>query len=621
MLASSSNRALISTRTTTCLPGLGRLDQRGDDGGVAGRPVQGLLDRQHLRIGGGLLDEPLHAGRERVVGVLDQDVALAQGGEHALGRLAVRQPGMGGRDERVVLELRPVEVVEPHQRGEVEQPGHVQHVLGLHLHLRQQHLEDLRVHRLGDLEADRRPEPPAGQLALQRLQQVLVAVLLDLDVGVAGHPEQVVGHDVQAREELREVGGDEVLERQEGRRPVGRPDGHEPGHVVRDLHPGEVGQAGVGIAHHHGQVERQAADVREGVRRVDRQRREHGEDLVAEVLPQAPRVLVGQVLPVHDPDALGLEPGRDVLDEDVGVPLDEVLRPLPDELELLADRQPVGGADGESGLLPALEPGDAHHVELVEVAGEDRQELDALEQRQRLVLRELQHACVEVQPGQLSVQESVARQGGGPGRTRRGHGLIVPHAGCTTGRPIRPPGVDPTRAVVRGPAPSASAARRSASVSTSRTSPGHGPVSGTAPLPRCASRGPRTELRPQVGADGREQRRPGALRVSDERAPVPRRPAGRRPVRRGAGRAGRRTGRRRRGRRRCARRARAPGSAPGRAGRQPSARPASRTTSAAAGSSVTTTTSPTAGQASGGGDGVGEQGQHQVAVGRARAGR
>ncbi len=51
-------------------------------------------------------------------------------------------------------------------------------------------------------------------------------------------------------------------------------------------------------------------------------------------------------------------------------------------------------------------PADAHHVELVEVRGRDRQEAQALEQRVAHVLRLLQHAAVELQPGQLAVVEA-----------------------------------------------------------------------------------------------------------------------------------------------------------------------------------------------------------------------
>ena len=57
-----------------------------------------------------------------------------------------------------------------------------------------------------------------------------------------------------------------------------------------------------------------------------------------------------------------------------------------------------------------LRPGDAHHVELVEVRGEDRQELGALEQRQRRVGGQRQHPGVEVQPAQFPVEVAVLGQ-------------------------------------------------------------------------------------------------------------------------------------------------------------------------------------------------------------------
>ena len=67
----------------------------------------------------------------------------------------------------------------------------------------------------GHLQPHRRAEPAPGQLAFQRLQQVLVAVLVDLQLGVAGDPEQVVLDHLHAGEELAQVDGDELLDRQE----------------------------------------------------------------------------------------------------------------------------------------------------------------------------------------------------------------------------------------------------------------------------------------------------------------------------------------------------------------------------------------------------------------------
>ena len=84
----------------------------------------------------------------------------------------------------------------------------------------------------------------------------------------------------------------------------------------------------------------------------------------------------------------------------------------PDLLQHLARHQPGGGAYGDPGRDPALEAGDPDHEELVEVAGEDRQEPRPLEQRQVVVLGQLEHPLVEAQPGQLAVEEAVLELAG-----------------------------------------------------------------------------------------------------------------------------------------------------------------------------------------------------------------
>src|SRR6266498_3325299 len=49
------------------------------------------------------------------------------------------------------------------------------------------------------------------------------------------------------------------------------------------------------------------------------------------------------------------------------------------------------------------QPCNPHCEELVEVRGEDRTKLDALEQRQPLIRSELEHPLVEIQPRELTV--------------------------------------------------------------------------------------------------------------------------------------------------------------------------------------------------------------------------
>ncbi len=313
--------------------------------------------------------------------MVDEHVALAQGREHVGGVLALGQPRVRGRHERLVLELGPVDAVQLPQRRQVQQPGHLHDVGGGDLELADQQVQDDVVHVLADLEAHRRPEAATGELALERLQQVGVAVLLDLEVGVAGDPERVRGEDLEAGEQRVQVGADELLERQPAGA-VGTLDRHEARHVVRDLDPGEVLRAGRRVADEHGEVQRQAADVGERVAGVDGERREHREDLAAEVVVQRGALAGVEVAPAHHPHAGGGQGGPDVVAEAAGVPAGELAGALGDERELLAGPEAVGAADAEAGALPPLQPGHPDHVELVEVAGEDGQELRPLQQRQ-----------------------------------------------------------------------------------------------------------------------------------------------------------------------------------------------------------------------------------------------
>ena len=128
------------------------------------------------------------------------------------------------------------------------------------------------------------------------LQQILVAVLLDLDVGVAGDPERVVLDDLQAREQHRQECRDQFLHRQEPHGAlavlVACPRARqfdEPVDVVGHLDSGEVLGAVLGLADGDRQVQAQPADERERVGGVDGQRRQHREDLLVEVRRQPAR--------------------------------------------------------------------------------------------------------------------------------------------------------------------------------------------------------------------------------------------------------------------------------------------------------------------------------------------
>ena len=262
------------------LAGPGRVDESVHHGRLAAGAVERELQREHRRVGRRLLDERLHAGRERVVGVLQQHVAAAQRGEDVAGA-AVRpaQRGVGLRCERGGAQVRPgLCLGQCPERRQVQRRRRPVDLVGGDAELAHQQVQDPVAHVVGDLEPHRSAEPAPGELALQGVQQVL-GVGVDLEVLVAGDPERRGLDHGQPREDLVQVGRDDVLEQHQ---PSARGSGRQqPGQQRRHLHPGEVFGAGL-VGHHDREVQREPGDVRERVRRVDRQRREHRVDALGE---------------------------------------------------------------------------------------------------------------------------------------------------------------------------------------------------------------------------------------------------------------------------------------------------------------------------------------------------
>ena len=106
------------------LAALGGVDQRRDERRVVARAVDGLLDRQHVGVGDGLLDEALDGGGKGDVGVVDEKIAFTHRAEH-VGTLvlAAQQARMRHADDRLLAQLGvPGLAHELPQRAHVEQP-------------------------------------------------------------------------------------------------------------------------------------------------------------------------------------------------------------------------------------------------------------------------------------------------------------------------------------------------------------------------------------------------------------------------------------------------------------------------------------------------------------------
>ena len=186
------------------LAALGRADQRLDDRACRTRgAVERLLDGEHLGVARGLADELLDRGGERVVRVVDQDVACAEHREEVRDLVVDR-----GRRGWVVgvhgcsLRSGRSSAVQRHRLAEVEQAVVLVDVVGLEVELARQQLADLAASWPGRPRGGRPPvAPAAAQLDLDGGQQVLGLLVDVVEVGVAGDPERVVALDLHAGEE------------------------------------------------------------------------------------------------------------------------------------------------------------------------------------------------------------------------------------------------------------------------------------------------------------------------------------------------------------------------------------------------------------------------------------
>ena len=147
--------------------------------------------------------------------------------------------------------------------------------------------------------------------------------------------------------------------------------------------------------------------------RVDGERGEDRVDLIEEALSQGVVVLRdgGQI---DQLDAFGRELGAEV-GGDRRVLVHELDDPRPGRIQLLGGGWSVRRRLRRAGFDLLAQTRDADLEELVEVAGEDGQEANALEERVALVTSLVEDAGGEVEPRQLPVG---GRGAGVPGEAR-----------------------------------------------------------------------------------------------------------------------------------------------------------------------------------------------------------
>ena len=325
-------------------------------------------------------------------------------------RLVAPERSVAHGPDRIVAELRPVEERDLAQVGQAERRGQRVDLERRQLHVPRQELANPLRHVLAHFQPDDRTEVPLAHDLDDRAQQVARLVLPDFEIRVARDPEGVGGGNLESGEEQVEIRRDQLFDPDEPAAPrleaefvaaaARRPD--QPRQRLGHLDPGEA-LALIPVVDDHRQVQAQVRHVGKRVARIERERRQDGEDVALEVGPQLALLLGRKGVVRDDLDPLVAELRQQVFAPTIVEAPAFPLEVGADAGQLLGRRHAVRRRLERAPLQLPAQTRDADHEELVQVAAVDRQELDPLEQRVPRVARLLQHPAVEPQPAQLAV--------------------------------------------------------------------------------------------------------------------------------------------------------------------------------------------------------------------------
>ena len=264
---------------------LRRLGEGRDDRGIAADAVQGLLDGQHLRIGGSVFDK-FHNRIKGLVRVMEQDIPFAD----FLKDVAVRRQLLHRRRHmlRILQLVKARKAVHLHQEGQVERPVDLIDGLVPDVKFLPQKLEQLLVYLLLYLQADHLAPLAFFQLLLDLLQEIRRVVLLNGQVSVAHDPVGRGADNIIAQEQLLHVPLNDLLQQDHIPASVlsmGKRD--DPGQHGGHLHGGELQHLLLSLLVLLGEkcsdIQRLIADQREGSGRIHRHGRQHRIDIVPEI--------------------------------------------------------------------------------------------------------------------------------------------------------------------------------------------------------------------------------------------------------------------------------------------------------------------------------------------------
>ena len=281
-----------------------------------------------------------------------------------------------------------------------------------------------------DLEPDGQAELPLRELAFQRLPQVLDFFFVEPEIRVARHAELRVRDDLASLEHLVRVLVDHARQKDErvGRHSPAVRQRNDPRQKARRLQDRDARLAAERVLTRELDDEVQALVDDEGkrVRRIEADRRQQRLDLALEILGHPRALPQAEIQAADQPDTRVRKRRQDFFVQHPILFVDQPMRLLAHgrDQRAQADERHARRRNPRQKLL--LQSRHPDLEEFVEVAADDAQEAQTLEQRYRGVVRQREHAPVEREMRQLAVERrrivwihrAVGRWGIADGRAR-----------------------------------------------------------------------------------------------------------------------------------------------------------------------------------------------------------
>ena len=266
------------------LAGLRGEGEGGDEGGIAAGAVEGHFDGEDFGVFDGREDEAFDGGIEGFIRVMDEDIIVADDGEDVGGGIGEGGVGVGlPGGEAQGGGAGDIGIGDGHQIHHAKGFGQFVNAFGPDFEAVDEILPHLGGHVRGNLDADGIGEAAGAEFLLYGFEEIFGILGVGFHFRIARDAERLMLQNFHAGEEQIQAAGDQTFQGDEDNL-VGFRKSEPAREQLRDLDAGEEMFALAGLAQEDADGDGKVGDEGKRVAGVDRQGREHGEDLPLKII-------------------------------------------------------------------------------------------------------------------------------------------------------------------------------------------------------------------------------------------------------------------------------------------------------------------------------------------------